>query len=282
MNIEEQYLNLLKEVRECGVLKDNRTGISAYKLPRHTMIQHDMSHGFPLLTTKKMGIKSISAELEFFIKGLCDKQWLKDRKCHIWNEWCNPSKIPTNLSDDDRKEFQLKENDLGYVYGYQWRNFNSQDYDQLSNVIQTLKNKPNDRRMIVSAWNPLQFDMMALPPCHVMWGVDVIDNKLNLWWTQRSVDIFLGLPYNIASYAILLKLLCKESSFEEGILTGFLVDVHLYENHIEQADLQLSRKKYDLPKLEINNYTSIFNWKYTDLKLLNYKSHDSIKAPIAI
>jgi len=282
MNIEEQYLNLLQQVKQNGILKQNRTGIAAYKLPYHTMIQHNMANGFPLLTTKKMGIKSISTELEFFIKGITDKKWLKDRKCTIWNEWCNPNKIPKNLSEEEKKNYQLNENDLGYIYGFQWRNFNNENYDQLKNIINTLKNNPNDRRMIVSAWNPLQFDQMALPPCHVMWGIDVVDNKLNLWWTQRSVDIFLGLPYNIASYALLLKLLCKESNYNEGILTGFLVDVHLYENHTDQANLQLSRTCFKLPELNIINYTSIFNWEYTDLELKNYISHDSIKASIAV
>lgn len=281
MNGEKEYLKILKHVLDNGVLKSNRTGINAYTYP-HMMIQHDMSIGFPLLTTKKMGIKSISAELEFFIKGLTDKKWLVDRKCNIWNEWCNPSKIPMDLSDDERKEFQLNEMDLGKVYGYQWRNFNSQDYDQLESVLKTLKTDSDNRRMLVSAWNPLQFNEMALPPCHVMWGVNVVGNKLNLWWMQRSVDVFLGLPYNLASYATLLKILCKESNMEEGILTGFLADVHVYENHIEQSNLQLSREPYDLPNLNINNFKNIFEWEYTDLELENYQSHPTIKAPIAV
>ena len=281
MNGEKNYLDILDFVLKNGELKQNRTGTGAYTYP-HRMIQHDMSKGFPLLTTKKMGIKSISAELEFFIKGLSDKKWLKDRKCNIWNEWCNPKKIPNNLTDEQRKEFQLNENDLGKVYGYQWRNFNSQDHDQLKDVLDKLKNDPNNRRMVVSAWNPTQFDEMALPPCHMMWGVNVVGNKLSLWWMQRSVDVFLGLPYNLASYATLLKLLCKESGFEEGIVTGFLADVHVYENHVEQAKLQLSREPMDLPNLEINNFKSILDWEYTDLKLTNYESHPSIKATIAI
>jgi thymidylate synthase len=172
--------------------------------------------------------------------------------------------------------------DLGKVYGYQWRNFNSQDYDQLESVLKTLKTDSDNRRMLVSAWNPLQFNEMALPPCHVMWGVNVVGNKLNLWWMQRSVDVFLGLPYNLASYATLLKILCKESNMEEGILTGFLADVHVYENHIEQSNLQLSREPYDLPNLNINNFKNIFEWEYTDLELENYQSHPTIKAPIAV
>lgn len=282
MNAEEQYLKLLKDIREKGIMKENRTGINAYKLPYHSMIQHDMSEGFPLITTKKMGLKSISAELEFFIKGLTDKQWLTDRKCRIWGEWSNPDKIPNGLSDDERKEFQLHENDLGKIYGYQWRNFNSQDYDQLKNVVDTLKTNPDDRRMIVSAWNPIQLKEMALPPCHMIWGVDVVDNKLNLWWTQRSVDCFLGLPFNIASYAILLKLLALESGFEEGILTGFLCDIHIYENHTEQVDEQLSRTPYKSPTLEIKGFKNIYEWEYDSVSLVDYKHHPVIKAKVAV
>ncbi len=281
MNGENEYLRILNYVLENGFLKSNRTGVSAYTVP-HMMIQHDMSLGFPLITTKKMGIKSISAELEFFIKGLSDKQWLKDRKCNIWNEWCNPSKIPNGLNENEIKDFQFNENDLGKVYGYQWRNFNSSDYDQLQYIINTIKKDPNDRRLICSAWNPLEFSEMALPPCHLLWNVQIIGNKLNLCWYQRSVDTFLGLPYNIASYAILLKLLCKECGYEEGTLTGFLADVHIYENHVEQVKEQLSRTTFDLPQLNIINFDSILNWEYINVELINYVSHPSIKAEIAI
>lgn len=281
MHAEKNYLNLLETVLQNGFLKPNRTGVAAYTVP-HLMLQHNMKNGFPLITTKKMGIKNIAAELEFFIKGLTDKQWLKDRKCNIWNEWCNPSKVPAGLSDAERKEFQLQENDLGKVYGYQWRNFNSQSFDQLKNVINTLKTNPADRRMIVSAWNPLEFNEMALPPCHILWNVQVIGDKLNLCWYQRSCDLFLGIPYNLASYALLLELLCKESGYKPGILTGFLADVHIYENHVEQVNEQLARHPYELPVLEIANFTNIFDWQYTDTSVINYQSHDAIKAPIAV
>jgi len=281
MNIEKQYLELLQNVIDNGFLKSNRTGVSAYTIP-NAMVQHDMSEGFPLLTTKKMGIKNISAELEFFIKGLTDKNWLKERRCHIWDEWCNPSLIPDNLDEEERKEFQLSESDLGKVYGYQWRNFNSQEYDQLRNVMDTLRINPNDRRMVVSAWNPLQFDEMALPPCHMMWGVTVVGGKLNLWWVQRSVDIFLGLPYNIASYALLLKLLCEASGYEAGILTGFLSDVHLYGNHIDQAKLQLSRTPNVTPSLDIIDFKNIYEWEYKQVEISGYDPHNPIKAPIAV
>jgi thymidylate synthase len=280
MNGEQCYLNILKNIRENGIKKENRTGIDTYAIPP-TMFQHDMKYGFPLLTTKKMGIKNISAELEFFIKGLTDKQWLKDRNCHIWDEWCNPQKVPYG-TDEETKRKMLIENDLGFCYGFQWRNFNSQDYDQLKKIIDTLKSNPNDRRMLCSAWNPNQLHMMALPPCHVMWGINIIENKLNLWWTQRSVDTFLGLPYNIASYALLLKLICLETGFDEGILTGFLVDVHIYENHIEQVDEQLSREPRNLPKLDIINFKSIFDWEYDNIHIREYDPHPPIKGSIAI
>ena len=282
MNIETQYLDLIRNVLANGILKENRTGTSAYTLPYPAMIQHDMSLGFPLLTTKKMGIKSISAELEFFIKGLTDKEWLKERNCNIWNEWCNPSLIPEGLSETERKEFQLNERDLGKIYGFQWNNFNSQGYNQLKKVIDTLKSNPNDRRMICSAFNPLQFNEMALPPCHVMWGIQVVGDKLNLWWAQRSGDLIAGIPYNISSYALLLKLLCKESGLNEGILTGFLVDVHIYENHLEAANIQIKREPFKLPKLNITNFTDVYNWEYTDIELLEYISHSRLNVPIAV
>jgi len=281
MNGEIEYLKTLETILATGFLKPNRTGTSAFtSMPM--ILQHDMAEGFPLLTTKKMGIKTIAAELEFFIKGLTDKQWLKDRKCNIWNEWCNPKKIPAGLSKEEIKEFQANENDLGKVYGYQWRNFNSADYDQLEKIIIKLKSDPTDRRMICSAWNPLQLSEMALPPCHLMWGVQVLDGKLNLWWVQRSCDQLLGIPYNLASYALLLKLLALESGLAEGVLTGFLVDVHIYENHIDQVKEQLNRTPYNLPTLEIKNFKSIFEWEYTDIELKDYTSHPAIKADIAV
>jgi thymidylate synthase len=145
-----------------------------------------------------------------------------------------------------------------------------------------LKSDPSDRRMLCSAWNPLQLGEMALPPCHLVWGVQVLNNKLNLWWLQRSCDQFLGIPFNLASYALLLKLLALESGLDEGVLTGFLVDVHIYENHVEQVKEQLSRTPYSLPKLEIKNFTNIFDWQYTDIELKDYQSHPSISAPIAV
>lgn len=278
---EIQYLNLLKTILKDGVLIPNRTGISAYTVP-HMMIQHDMSLGFPLITTKKMAWRVMKVELEGFIKGITDKNWFQERDCHIWDGWCNPKKIPVGLSEADRKEFQLNESDLGYIYGSQWRNFNNQGYDQLNNIINTLKNNPNDRRMICSAWNPLALEEQALPPCHVLFHVTVVNNTLHLCWFQRSVDSMLGLPFNLSSYALLLHLLCKETGLKEGILTGFLSNCHIYENHVAGAKIQIERRPLDLPRIETPSFTSIFEWDYEDTKLKSYKSHDKIQLEVAV
>jgi len=258
------------------------------------IFEHEMSQGYPLLTTKKMPFRLIATELEFFIKGLTDKQWLIDCDNHIWDEWASPKKAPYGHDEASRKRM-LEETDLGPIYGFQWRHFNapyqdqhtdytSQGYDQLKNVLETLKTDPNDRRMIVSAWNPSLLDQMALPPCHYGYQVTVIDGKLNLMWNQRSVDVMLGLPFNIASYGLLLHLLAKETGYGEGRLVGFLGDVHIYVTHLDGAKEQLSRdsKKYPLPTLKTEKFTSIFDWQADDTKLLGYKSYPRISLPIAV
>lgn len=275
------YLSLLHKVIEEGKLKNNRTGIDTIAISG-AMFQHDMQDGFPLLTTKKVSFKNIKVELEFFIKGLTDKKWLQERGCKIWNEWCNPHKIPNSLTDEKKKQFQLEENDLGKIYGYQWNNFNDSNINQLKNVIKTLKENPNDRRMMVNAWNPQQLEEMALPPCHFAFHITVIDKKLNLSWFQRSCDVGLGLPYNIASYGLLLHLLAKEVGFEEGILTGLLSDVHVYKNHIDILKEQLKRKPYSLPTIETEPFNGIYQWSYRDTKLQNYQSHDKLEMSIAV
>ena len=275
------YLSLLQKVIEEGKLKNNRTGIDTIAISG-AMFQHDMQDGFPLLTTKKVSFKNIKVELEFFIKGLTDKKWLQERDCKIWNEWCNPQKIPNSLIDEKKKKFQLEENDLGKIYGYQWNNFNDSNINQLKNVIKTLKENPNDRRMMVSAWNPQQLEEMALPPCHFAFHITVIDKKLNLSWFQRSCDVGLGLPYNIASYGLLLHLLAKEVGFDEGTLTGFLSDVHIYKNHVDILKKQLQRKPYPLPTIETEQFNGIYQWSYCDTKLQNYQSHDKLDMPIAV
>jgi thymidylate synthase len=488
MNGESNYLDIIRNILANGKYKENRTGVGAYTIA-HTMIQHDMSLGFPLLTTKKMGVRSISAELEGFIKGITDKQWFIDRKCNIWNEWCNPKKVPSGLSDSERKAWQLDEMDLGPIYGFNWRNFNgwykpkpsinlnlnkdiivdltnnksgivgekytsnnygtfivvreyyngkqqrfdvkfektgyvgtnltkqnitktgdvcdpyypsvygvaatgivdlknklnrklrttweemisrcyntddvsyktygdkgvyvddrwlilenfiedvkslinwdrktskwaeytldkdyhqmgyySKDtciwlskkdqalyserfgsntnknlykngYDQVKQVVDNLKNDPNNRRMLVSGWNPNQLNEMALPPCHVLHHLTVVGDTLNLCWFQRSVDVGLGLPYNLASYALLLHLYCKESGYKEGTVTGFLSDVHIYENHVEALKEQILREQYELPTINTEQFTSIFDWEYTDTKLSGYTSHPTIKMDVAV
>ena len=278
---EVSYLEILRKILNEGIICNNRTGIDTIAIP-HVVFQHDMSSGFPLLTTKKMHFNSIKVELEFFIKGLHDKKWLKDRNCNIWNEWCTPDLIPNGLSIEARKEYQLKENELGPIYGVQWRDFNNQGYDQLKKIIDTLKENPDDRRMVCSAWNPLQIKSMALPPCHFVWVVTKIGNKIHLSFHMRSVDTFLGLPFNIASYALLLHLLAKQSGFEAGIVTGYLDNVHIYMNHIDAVKKQIERTPFDYPKIVTENFTSIFDWSYADTNLKDYNSHEAIRVQVAV
>lgn len=287
------YLDIVQKILKEGKNVETRQGTPAYTIAG-AIFEHDMSKGFPLLTTKKMPFKLVSSELEFFIRGITDKKWLQDKNNHIWDEWAKPQKAPYG-HDEASKKKMFEERDLGPVYGFQWRHFNApyinydsnyegQGIDQLKKIIETLKTNPRDRRMIVSAWNPLQFNEMALPPCHYSFQVTVIDGKLNLLWNQRSVDTMLGLPFNIASYAILLHLLAKETGFQEGKLVGFLADVHIFENHIDGAKEQLSRdpNKYPLPKIETTNWKSIFDWHFEDTKLLDYQSYEKIPFEIAI
>lgn len=289
----KEYLDIVQKILDTGIKKSTRTGIDAYTIAG-VMFEHDMAGGYPLLTTKKVPFRLVATELEFFIKGLTDKKWLIDRDNHIWDEWANPKKAPYGQNEKSKKKM-MAERDLGPIYGFQWRHFNApydnynSDYtnkgvDQLKKVVEKLKTDPDDRRMIVSAWNPLQMDQMALPPCHFLFQVTVIDNKLNLFWSQRSVDTMLGLPFNIASYALLLHLIAKEAGYQEGKLIGFLSDVHIYENHVKGAKEQLLRdpNKYPLPKIETKNFTSIFDWKTEDTKLINYQSYPAIKFDIAV
>lgn len=287
------YLDIVKNVLKNGEKVDTRTGVKAYTIAG-SIFEHDMSKGFPLLTTKKTPFKLVASELEFFIKGITDKKWLQDKNNHIWDEWAKPQKAPYG-HDEVSKKRMLEERDLGPIYGFEWRHFNAKyenydtDYtgkgiDQLKKVIETLKTNPRDRRMIVSAWNPEQFNEMALPPCHYAFQITVIGDKLNLLWNQRSVDTMLGLPFNIASYALLLHLLAKETGLKEGKLVGFLADVHIYENHVDGAREQLLRdpEKYPLAKIETENWKSIFEWKSEDTKLINYQSYEKIPFEIAI
>lgn len=287
------YLDIVRNILERGQLKGTRQGLDAQAIAG-AFFEHDMEKGYPLLTTKKVPFRLIATELEFFIKGITDKKWLLDRNNHIWDEWASPKKAPYG-HDEASKKRMLEERDLGPIYGFQWRHFNAeykgydanyagQGIDQLKKIIETLKTNPNDRRMIVNAWNPSMLDEMALPPCHYAFQVTVIDGKLNLLWNQRSVDTMLGLPFNIASYALLLHLLAKESGLKEGRLVGFLADVHLFVNHADGAKEQLSRdpNTYPLPTLQTANFTSIFDWKAEDTTVVGYQSYPRIPFEIAI
>jgi thymidylate synthase len=287
----EAYIKIVNKILKEGKRKSDRTGTGTIAVSG-VLFEHDMSKGFPLLTTKSVPLRLVASELEFFIKGITDKEWLKERNNHIWDEWCSPDKIPYG-HDLETKKKMAEERDLGPIYGFQWRNFNGDynswnaengknGFDQLKEIIKLLKKDPNSRRMICSAWNPIQQHKMALPPCHYCFQVIVIDGKLNLLWNQRSVDVALGLPFNIASYALLLHLLAKESGLKEGKLTGFLADTHIYENHIEGLKEQILRTPYPLPKIKTENFTSIFDWKYTDTIVKDYEKHPRIKFEVAI
>ena len=294
------YLDIMQNVLDNGEWKDNRTGIRTKVLP-NVHFSHNMSDGFPLLTTKKMYTKAIFVELQGFIHGIASKKWYQERGCNIWNEWANPQVINKKstrkyiVSREQtkyRKQLQLEEDDLGPIYGYQWRKFNAvydeddngcmETYDQFDKIVKKLKTNPDDRRMVCSAWNPVQIDRMALPPCHLLWRVIHINGKLHLHWDQRSCDLFLGVPFNIASYAMLLLLLCKETGMKPGHLSGMLGDCHLYENHIDQVNEQLSRSQKELPSVEMAGWEGIYNWGAQDVKILNYNPHPGIKAPIAV
>ena len=287
------YLDIVKNILDKGERKANRTGVDTIAIAG-AMFEHDMADGFPLLTTKKTPFKMVASELEFFIKGITDKKWLQDKNNHIWDEWASPKKAPYG-HDEESKKRMAAERDLGPIYGFQWRHFNAdyadynadyagQGVDQLKKLVEKLKTDPNDRRMIVSAWNPSKLSEMALPPCHYCYQITVINGKLNLLWNQRSVDTMLGLPFNIASYALLLHLLAKESGLQEGKLVGFLADTHIYVNHIDGAKEQLSRdpNTYPLPTLQTENFTSIFDWQAENSKVINYQSYPKIEFEIAI
>ena len=285
------YLDIVKKIIDTGILKQNRTGIDTIAVAG-VMFEHDMANGFPLLTTKSVHLRLIASELEFFIKGITDKKWLQERNNHIWDEWCTQKKVPYGHDEETKKKMR-EERDLGPIYGWQWRNFGAEydsfdkkpignGIDQLKEVIEKLKKNPNDRRMIVSAWNPVNIKDMALPPCHYCFQVTVIGGKLNLLWNQRSVDVALGLPFNIASYGLLLHLLAKETGLKEGRLVGFLADTHIYVNHIDGLKEQLERKPFNLPKIKTENFNSIFEWKYEDSKIENYEHHPRIKFEVAV
>lgn len=284
----KEYLDVLQKILDTGVWTHNRTGIDTIAMSG-AMIEHDMSKGFPLLTTKKMGLKNINAELEMFIKGIHDKKFLEDRKCKIWSEWCSPTIVPYG-NDDETKIKMAAESELGPIYGFQYRHFNGDwrnnegGIDQLKNVIETIKKDPTSRRLVVSAWNPQQLDEMALPPCHMIYEILVYpdQNKIDLMWFQRSSDFFLGVPYDLASYAMLLTLIAKETGYTPGKLIGFFGSCHIYKNQIDQVKEQLSRVPHKLPTVEITNWTDIWNWQYTDFELKDYECDGKLTASVAV
>jgi thymidylate synthase len=289
--MDKQYKNLLKDILDNGGEKSDRTGTGTFSVFGR-LIRHDMEDGFPLLTTKKMSIKSIMTELKWFLKGYTNIKYLIDNGCNIWNgdaykKYCKsvPNQHPNFLTTKEfvntiktNSEFAKEWGELGPIYGKQWRDWGG--VDQIANLIKELRKNRDSRRHIVSAWNVGELDKMTLPPCHYALQCYVSNNgKLSLMWNQRSVDTFLGLPYNIGSYAMLLLLLCEETGYEPGELIASLGDVHLYSNHIEQAKLQLTRFSCQLPTVKLSN-VDILNGEF-DYELINYKSHPKIKAPLS-
>jgi thymidylate synthase len=285
------YLEIVERVLDQGTVKSNRTGMDALTLPG-AMFEHDMSLGFPLLTTKSVPFRLVASELEFFIQGITDKEWLRARDNHIWDEWCSPERVPY-AHDAATRTRMLEERELGPIYGWQWRHFGA-DYvahdqpprgagvDQLRNLVAKLASDPDDRRMLVTAWNPVDLPRMALPPCHYAFQVTVIAGKLNLLWNQRSVDVALGLPFNIASYGLLLHLLARQAGLEEGRLVGFLADTHAYLAHRDGLREQLRREPFPLPRLVTSRFSDFFAWQSQDSRVEDYRHHPKISFEIAV
>ena len=263
----QTYLDLMRHVRDHGAQKTDRTGTGTRSVFGYQM-RFDLAAGFPMMTTKKLHLKSIVHELLWFLAGDTNVAYLKANGVSIWNEWARA------------------DGDLGPVYGKQWRSWATPDgrtIDQIADVVQTLKTNPDSRRMIVSAWNPADIPAMALAPCHCLFQFYVADGKLSCQLYQRSADIFLGVPFNIASYALLTLMMAKVTGFQPGDFVHTLGDAHLYLNHLEQADLQLARTPRTLPKLEIvHDATSIFDFKFDDFRLSGYDPLPHIKAPVAV
>lgn len=279
---ELQYLNILNTILCEGVKTPTRTGIDCFVYP-HASMTFDLSRdGFPLFTHKKMATHTFKVELEGFIKGITDKKWYQEKKCTIWDEWCNPKKVPYSINPEIQKKMR-EENDLGKIYGYQWRNFNSSGYDQLKYVVTELKKNPYNRQLVCSAWNPLELSEMALPPCHMIWNVfATADGKLHLSWYQRSADFPLGVPANVMSYALLLHLLCLETGLKPGKVTGFFSNCHIYENQIDGVREALQRKLHPFPSVKTEPFTSIFSWEASHTTFINYICEPKINYPIAI
>lgn len=263
----QQYLDLLRHIKNNGTIKSDRTGTGTISTFGYQM-RFDLSQGFPLLTTKKLHLRSIIYELLWFLRGDTNIRYLHEHNVTIWDEWADQN------------------GDLGHIYGYQWRSWPTPDgkhIDQISQVVDQIRKNPDSRRLIVSAWNVAEIDTMALPPCHTLFQFYVADNKLSCQLYQRSADVFLGVPFNIASYALLTQMVAQVTGLEVGTFVHTLGDAHIYLNHTEQVDLQLSRTPRALPIMKINpDVRSIFDFQYEDFSLENYDPYPSIKAPIAV
>lgn len=263
----KQYLDLMQHVLDNGTQKHDRTGTGTISVFGHQM-RFNLQEGFPMVTTKKLHLKSIIHELIWFLSGDTNIKYLKDNGVKIWDEWAD------------------EEGNLGPVYGSQWRSWpspNGEPIDQINNVIHSIKNNPDSRRLIVSAWNVAEIENMALPPCHAFFQFYVADGKLSCQLYQRSADIFLGVPFNIASYALLTMMIAQVCDLKAGEFIHTFGDAHLYNNHIEQAQLQLSREPRPLPTMKINpNVKDIFEFKYEDFELINYDPHPHIKGAVAV
>jgi thymidylate synthase len=263
----QQYLQLMRHVREKGVFKEDRTGTGTYSVFGYQM-RFDLAQGFPALTTKKLHLRSIIHELLWFLSGQTNVRYLRDNGVSIWDEWADPS------------------GELGPVYGYQWRSWPTPDgksIDQVKAVLESLKNNPDSRRHIINAWNVACIDQMALPPCHMLFQFYVSEGRLSCQLYQRSADIFLGVPFNIGSYALLTMMVAQVLDLEVGDFVHTLGDAHLYKNHLEQVDLQLQRTPLHLPKMTINpDVKDLFAFTYDDFELSDYEHHPHIAAPVAV
>ncbi len=263
----KQYLELMRHVREHGIVKDDRTGTGTRSVFGYQM-RFDLGAGFPLVTTKKLHLRSIIHELLWFLSGDTNIKYLKDNGVSIWDEWAD------------------EQGNLGPVYGYQWRSWPAADgrhIDQISQVVDQIKTNPDSRRLIVSAWNVGEIDNMALPPCHAFFQFYVAEGRLSCQLYQRSADIFLGVPFNIASYALLTMMMAQVCDLEAGDFVHTLGDAHLYSNHLEQADEQLARQPFALPTMKINpDIKDIFAFTFDDFELRDYQCHPHIKAPVAV
>jgi len=264
--IQTQYEDLLRDVLEHGTWKADRTGTGTRSVFGR-QIRYDLSQGFPLITTKRVHFKSLAYELLWFLRGDSNIKWLTDNGVTIWNEWADES------------------GDLGPVYGVQWRSWPTPDgshIDQISSVIEQIKRNPDSRRLLVSAWNVSELDKMALPPCHLLFQFYVADGKLSCLLYQRSCDMFLGVPFNIASYSLLTHMVAAQTGLEPGEFIWTGGDCHIYDNHLEQVKLQLSREPYPFPTLTLSPRDSIFDYTYEDFHLHDYQHHPGIKAPVAV